>query len=138
MKPMLPEILTRAHYVAPDDADECLMPMAQTFISNLFGSQATVPEYDEWFLESTLHSSGYVAETVGLLADKGWTYEKDGALWLNTTQLRLERLPLACGRFRGYDHVSLKEDSHSCSIQCCCCCVVAQESNGTVRYRGRR
>ena len=36
-------------------------------------------EYDEWFLESALHNSGYVAETVGLLADKGWTYEKDGA-----------------------------------------------------------
>ena len=44
-------------------------------------------EYDEWFLESGLHSSGYVAETVGMLADKGWTYEKDGALWLNTTDL---------------------------------------------------
>ena len=44
-------------------------------------------EYDEWFLESTLHDSGYVAETVELLAGKGWTYEKDGALWLNTTAL---------------------------------------------------
>ena len=44
-------------------------------------------EYDEWFLESTLHNSGYVAETVELLAGKGWTYEKDGALWLNTTAL---------------------------------------------------
>ena len=28
-----------------------------------------------------------MAETVGLLTDRGWTYEKDGALWLNTTQL---------------------------------------------------
>ncbi len=44
-------------------------------------------EYDEWFLESSLHDSGYVAETVELLAGKGWTYEKDGALWLNTTDL---------------------------------------------------
>ena len=42
-------------------------------------------EYDQWFFESSLHESGYVAETVGLLTDKGWTYEKDGALWLNTT-----------------------------------------------------
>ena len=48
-------------------------------------------EYDEWFLESTLHNSGYVEETVGLLEDKGWTYEKDGALWLNTTQLLKEK-----------------------------------------------
>ena len=44
-------------------------------------------EYDQWFLESELHQSGYVAETVELLAQKGWTYEKDGALWLDTTGL---------------------------------------------------
>ena len=43
--------------------------------------------YDQWFFESSLHNSGYVAETVELLAGKGWTYEKDGALWLNTTAL---------------------------------------------------
>ena len=46
--------------------------------------------YDEWFFESSLHESGYVAETVELLGQKGWTYEKDGALWLNTTQLLKE------------------------------------------------
>ena len=33
-------------------------------------------EYDQWFFESSLHNSGYVAETVGLLTEKGWTYEK--------------------------------------------------------------
>ena len=44
-------------------------------------------EYDQWFFESTLHDSGYVAETVELLSKNGWTYEKDGALWLNTTEL---------------------------------------------------
>ncbi len=44
-------------------------------------------EYDQWFYESSLHESGYVAETVQLLTEKGWTYEKDGALWLQTAQL---------------------------------------------------
>ena len=48
-------------------------------------------EYDEWFFESTLHDSGYVAETVSMLTEKGWTYEKDGALWLNTTELLKEK-----------------------------------------------
>ncbi len=48
-------------------------------------------EYDQWFFESSLHESGYVAETVALLTDKGWTYEKDGALWLNTTKLLKEK-----------------------------------------------
>lgn len=41
--------------------------------------------YDRWFLESSLHESGYVAETVQLLTDAGHTYEKDGALWLRNT-----------------------------------------------------
>lgn len=36
--------------------------------------------YDKWFFESELHESGYVEETVGVLTQKGWTYEKDGAL----------------------------------------------------------
>ena len=47
--------------------------------------------YDQWFFESSLHESGYVAQTVELLTQKGWTYEKDGALWLNTTRLLQEK-----------------------------------------------
>ncbi|MBR4545073.1 MAG: arginine--tRNA ligase [Oscillibacter sp.] len=43
--------------------------------------------YDTWFLESTLHESGYVAETVDELSKRGWTYEKDGALWLKTSEI---------------------------------------------------
>ena len=43
--------------------------------------------YDRWFFESELHTSGYVEETVQLLTEKGWTYEKDGALWMDTTAL---------------------------------------------------
>ena len=39
-------------------------------------------QYDQWFFESSLHESGYVADSVQLLTDRGWTYEKDGALWL--------------------------------------------------------
>lgn len=40
----------RAHPVAPDEPDECLAPMAQSFISNYFGSNLDVPEYDTWFM----------------------------------------------------------------------------------------
>ena len=67
-------------------------------------------EYDEWFLESSLHNSGYVAETVGLLAGKGWTYEKDGALWLNTTALLKQKF-LAEGKSQEQvDKLDLKDD----------------------------
>lgn len=47
--------------------------------------------YDKWFFESELHKSGYVAETVSLLTEKGRTYEKDGALWLKTGELLREK-----------------------------------------------
>ena len=44
-------------------------------------------EYDEWFFESSLHESGYVADSVQKLAERGYTYEKDGALWLATSRI---------------------------------------------------
>ncbi len=67
-------------------------------------------EYDQWFLESELHNSGYVAQTVDLLAQKGWTYEKDGALWLDTTGLLKEKY-LREGRSQEQvDKLDLKDD----------------------------
>ncbi len=47
--------------------------------------------YDEWFLESSLHASGYVEETVALLTEAGHTYEKDGALWLDNIALGADK-----------------------------------------------
>ena len=47
--------------------------------------------FDRWFLESELHESGYVAETVKLLTDNGFTYEKDGAIWLKNTELGADK-----------------------------------------------
>ena len=67
-------------------------------------------EYDQWFFESELHESGYVAETVGLLTEKGWTYEKEGALWLDTTGLLKEKY-LREGKSREQvDKLDLKDD----------------------------
>lgn len=47
--------------------------------------------FDNWFLESSLHESGYVAETVALLEQAGHTYERDGALWLRNTDFGAEK-----------------------------------------------
>ncbi|MDE6839384.1 MAG: arginine--tRNA ligase [Oscillospiraceae bacterium] len=67
-------------------------------------------EYDQWFFESSLHSSGYVAETVELLTKQGWTYEKEGALWLNTTELLKEKY-IREGKTREQaDKLDLKDD----------------------------
>jgi len=66
--------------------------------------------YDNWFYESSLHESGYVKETVDLLAERGWTYEKDGALWLNTTALLKQKF-LAEGKSQEQvDKLDLKDD----------------------------
>ncbi|MEE0859676.1 MAG: arginine--tRNA ligase [Acutalibacteraceae bacterium] len=42
-------------------------------------------EYDNWFLESSLHNSGAVADIIEKLKESGHTYEQDGALWFKTT-----------------------------------------------------
>ena len=66
--------------------------------------------YDQWFFESELHASGYVAETVQLLTDKGWTYEKDGALWLNTTALLKQKFMAEGKTQEQVDKLELKDD----------------------------
>jgi arginyl-tRNA synthetase len=47
--------------------------------------QALGVRFDVYFLESSLYDSGKVDETVRRLAAAGHTYEKDGAVWLRTT-----------------------------------------------------
>ena len=48
-------------------------------------------EYDVWFLESTLHESGKVPEIVEKLKEKGLTYEKEGAVWIKSTEFGAEK-----------------------------------------------
>ena len=67
-------------------------------------------EYDQWFFESELHESGYVAESVQKLTDRGYTYEKDGALWLKTSQILAEQLLKAGKKQEEIDKLELKDD----------------------------
>ena len=67
-------------------------------------------EYDEWFFESSLHESGYVADSVQKLTDRGYTYEKDGALWLKTAQILTENLLKAGKKQEEIDKLELKDD----------------------------
>ncbi|MBR3569678.1 MAG: arginine--tRNA ligase [Oscillibacter sp.] len=66
--------------------------------------------YDTWFLESTLHESGYVAETADALTKAGRTYEKDGALWLKTSEILRENLLKAGKKPSEIDKLDLKDD----------------------------
>ncbi|AWD32155.1 Arginine--tRNA ligase [Candidatus Kinetoplastibacterium sorsogonicusi] len=45
-------------------------------------------KFDNYYLESSLYSSGLVEKTVNKIINNQFTYEKDGALWLKTTSLK--------------------------------------------------
>ncbi len=48
-------------------------------------------KYDRWYLESELHESGKVKEIIEKLKETGYTYDKEGALWLKTTEFGDEK-----------------------------------------------
>jgi arginyl-tRNA synthetase len=48
-------------------------------------------EYDNWFKESSLHNDGSVANVVKMLTDKGYTYEKEGAVWFKAEQFGADK-----------------------------------------------
>ena len=66
--------------------------------------------YDQWFFESSLHESGYVADTVAALTELGYTYEKDGALWLKTAEILEKNLRAAGKSDADIEKLALKDD----------------------------
>ena len=66
--------------------------------------------YDSWFLESSLHESGFVRDTMLKLTELGYTYEKDGALWLKTAEILAENLRKAGKSAAEIAKLELKDD----------------------------
>ncbi len=67
-------------------------------------------KYDEWFRESALHESGYVMDTVDELGRLGYTYEKDGAVWLATSRIIGGKLRAAGKSEKDIEKLDLKDD----------------------------
>ena len=67
-------------------------------------------KYDQWFLESSLHESGYVADSVQKLTEAGYTYEKDGALWLHTSRILSDKLLAEGKKPEDIEKLELKDD----------------------------
>ena len=66
--------------------------------------------YDTWFSELTLHNDGELKDTIDLLKKRGYTYEKDGALWYKNIEVQTEMLKEQ-GKSREYiDKLELKDD----------------------------
>lgn len=47
--------------------------------------------YDVWFRESELHKNGEVKAAIDRLTEHGYTYEENGALWLDCEKMGLEK-----------------------------------------------
>ncbi len=67
-------------------------------------------EYDTWFLESTLHNGGELAETLEIMKSKGLTYEKDGALWYKNKEVLGARLAREGKTSEEIERLELKDE----------------------------
>ena len=113
--------LARAYY--EENGDKLVSAPEQERLDTLaqFGLSVNLPKmktdlerykihYDNWFYESTLHESGYVQETVDLLTERGWTYEKDGALWLRTADILRDHFRKQGKKEADIEKLDLKDD----------------------------
>jgi arginyl-tRNA synthetase len=48
-------------------------------------------EFDVWFSEKSLYDSGEIEETMNLLREKGYSYEKEGAVWFKASHFGCEK-----------------------------------------------
>lgn len=76
---------------AGDESPEALDAMRRFAVVELRAEQnrdldAFRVRFDHFFLESSLYSSGRVEQTIEALRGTGLAYEKDGALWLETSR----------------------------------------------------
>lgn len=75
----------------PADKEEAIMVMAHFSGSEILkGIQKDLEDFgvffDNYYEESTLFKKGVVDDTLHLLKEKGYAYEKDGALWFTTSK----------------------------------------------------
>jgi hypothetical protein len=76
------------HAVRPEEVDECIVPMAQGYVSNLFGSTLDVAAYDAWFIQQDIRPAyrryADLLKLVGLGNDKKWLLKNPShILYLN-------------------------------------------------------
>ena len=66
--------------------------------------------YDTWFSEKTLHESGAIKDVIDLLTKRGYTYEKDGALWYKNKDVQTAMLLREGKSQQEIDKLELKDD----------------------------
>lgn len=77
--------------------------------------------FDRWFFESELYERDMVRDGVKRLSDLGFTYEKDGAIWLKSSEIVSQRLRAEGKSEKQIEALELKDD-------------VLQRANGLYTY----
>ena len=77
--------------------------------------------FDRWFYESELYEDNKVKEAVRRLSDLGYTYEKEGAVWLKSSEIISEKLRVDGKSEKQIEALDLKDD-------------VLQRGNGLYTY----
>lgn len=66
--------------------------------------------YDLWFSELSLHNGTELQETLDILKENGYTYEKDGALWYKNIQVQTKILKAQGKTDEEIEKLELKDD----------------------------
>ncbi len=66
--------------------------------------------YDLWFSELSLHNGTELKETLDILKENGYTYEKDGALWYKNIQVQTKILKAQGKSDEDIEKLELKDD----------------------------
>jgi arginyl-tRNA synthetase len=73
-------------YDGPDDVTVAGRWAADRIVAEIRATlEAIGVFFDEWFSQASIEDSQAVAETLGILRERGVVYEEDGAVWLRST-----------------------------------------------------
>ena len=73
-------------YEGPEDALEAGRFASERILAEIKETLASMGiEFDEWFSQAFIEESGRVAETIGVLRQRGHVYDAEGAVWLRST-----------------------------------------------------
>ena len=101
-------------YLEMDEATRRAALVEYALPKNIANMKATMEKYrikyDTWFHESTLHESGAIKAVIDELTTRGYTYEKDGALWYKNIEVQTNMLRAQGKSDKDIEKLDLKDD----------------------------
>ena len=101
-------------YLESDEAERRAALVAFALPKNIENMQKAMDvyriHYDVWFSEKTLHESGAIKDVIDLLTQRGYTYEKDGALWYKNKDVQTAMLLREGKTQQEIDKLEFKDD----------------------------